>query len=61
MTKEVLKLSEIVDRANYMVDFWEKNGRDMSAQKHYIIAGAEMVVRDLLSPEEYDNWCKEVL
>jgi hypothetical protein len=60
LSKKVLPLSKVIERANCMFDFRERNGEDCSVYKNYVIAGADIIVRDLLSPNEYDEWANEI-
>ena len=55
----ILKLSEVITRANSMFSFQERNGVDCSYQKELVIAGADMIAREILSPSDYDEWINE--
>ena len=35
---------EIAKHAEYMTDFWQRNGRDMSGARDYIMAGASLTI-----------------
>ena len=56
---KILSLKGIAQRAEGMTDFLHRNGTDMSYIRNMIVAGAEMVVREALSPNRFDEWLKE--
>ena len=55
----MLKLSEVITRANSMFSFQERNGVECPYQKELVIAGADMIAMEILSPSDYDEWINE--